>query len=315
MQNSKNKIMQLPCFPLIRLIVFGGMALGLAALAATGNLPEANINSPASLQPSAATHETLAGLQEGLQNIIEFRNANEITPPGETLSSARPTRSGFMASWSNISGAKGYLLDVSTSNSFSNYADGYHGLDVGNVNGRAVTGLKPGTTYYYRVRPYSAAGSGGYSDVTTATTEASTGPIIHPTFDCSIINDPSSAAIQAMILRAIGIYESLFSDPITIEILFRYSTTGPAPCPSGTPLPPGVLATSSSTIYTVSWNDFISALRADAKTSNDIKANASLPARPLSTNIAPSSANGRAVGLPTRPAMSSDGTIGPGGLY
>src|SRR6266567_4734077 len=319
MQNSKNKIMQLPCFPLIRLIVFGGMALGLAALAATGNLPEANINSPASLQPSAATHETLAGLQEGLQNIIEFRNANEITPPGETLSSARPTRSGFMASWSNISGAKGYLLDVSTSNSFSNYADGYHGLDVGNVNGRAVTGLKPGTTYYYRVRPYSAAGSGGYSDVTTATTEASTGPIIHPTFDCSIINDPSSAAIQAMILRAIGIYESLFSDPITIEILFRYSTTGPAPnpspspsaCPSAAPFPSGVLATSLSTIYTVSWNDFINALRADATTSNDNRANASLPGSALSANIAPSSANGRAVGFNnTPPAMCADGTLG-----
>ena len=35
-------------------------------------------------------------------------------------------------------------------------------------------------------------------------------------------------AIQAMIMRAIAIYESLFSDPITIEILFRYSTTAPA---------------------------------------------------------------------------------------
>ena len=40
---------------------------------------------------------------------------------------------------------------MSTSNSFSSYVDGYHDLDVGNVNGRAVTGLNPGTTYYYRV--------------------------------------------------------------------------------------------------------------------------------------------------------------------
>jgi hypothetical protein len=197
--------------------------------------------------------------------------------------------------------------------------DGYHGLDVGNVNGRAVTALNPGTTYYYRVRPYSATSSGEYSNVTTATTDAPTGPIIHPTFDCSILSDPNSMAIQAMIMRAIAIYESLFSDPITIQILFRYSTTGPAPCPSaspsaspsGTPLPPGVLATSSSTIYTVPWNDFINALRADAKTSNDIKANASLPGGPLSTNIAPSSANGRAVSLNnTLPAMCADGHTG-----
>ena len=162
------------------------MALWLAALASAGNLPEQPTNSPASLQPSAATHETLTGLQEGLQNIIEFRNANEITPPIETLSSVPPTRSSFMATWSSVSGAKGYLLDVSTSNSFSSYVDGYHDLDVGNVNGRAVTGLNPGTTYYYRVRPYTAAGSGEYSNVTTATTEASTGLIIHPTFDSSI---------------------------------------------------------------------------------------------------------------------------------
>src|SRR6266550_5001775 len=289
MQPSKNKIMQRPGFPLIRLIVFGGVALGLAALAATGNLPEANINSPASLKPSAATHETLAGFQEGLQNIIEFPNANEITPTFETLSSVPPTRSAFIATWRSVSTAKGYLLDVSTSNSFSSYVDGYHGLDVGNVNGRAVIGLNPGTTYYYRVRPYTGAGSGAYSNVTTATTEASTGLIIHPTFDSSI-----TPPIQAMIFRAIGIYESLFSDPITVEILFRYSDTAPAP--SATPLPPNVLATSSSTIYTMSWNDFINALRADPQTSNDIKAIASLPGHPLSTNIAPSSANGRAAG-------------------
>src|SRR5204863_5032983 len=162
------------------------------------------------LQPSVATHETRAGLQE----VIEFSNANKVTPPVETVSWAPPTRSSFIATWDSVSDAKGYLLDVSTSNSFSSYVDGYHGLDVGNVNGRAVAGLKPEKTYYYRVRPYTAAGSGGYSDVTTATTQAATGLIINPTFDSSIINDPNSAAIQAMINRAIAIYESRFRDPI-----------------------------------------------------------------------------------------------------
>ena len=116
-----------------------------------------------------------------------------------------------------------------------------------------------------------------------------------------------------MIFRAIGIYESLFSDLITVEILFRYSDSAPAPSP--TPFPPGVVAASLSVHYTVPWNDFIRALRADATTSNDNRANASLPGSPLSTNIAPSSANGRAVGLNTLPAMFPDGTIGPGGPY
>src|SRR6266404_522976 len=121
------------------------------------NSPQQNIVSRATLQPSAATHETRAGSQAGLQKVIEFSNANEVTPPIETVSWAPPTRSGFMATWDSVSDAKGYLLDVSTSNSFSSYVDGYHGLDVSNVSGRAVTGLDPGTTYYYRVGPYTTA--------------------------------------------------------------------------------------------------------------------------------------------------------------
>src|SRR5947207_8230051 len=166
--------------------------------------------SHAALRTSAVTVERRVGSQAGLKGVIEYPSANEVTPRIETVSSAAPTRSSFMATWDSISGAEGYFLDVSTSNSFSSYVDGYHGLDVGNVNGRAVTGLNPGTTYYYRVRPYTAASSGEYSNVTTATTKPPTGLIIHPTFDSSI-----SPAIQAMIMRAIGIYESLFSDPIT----------------------------------------------------------------------------------------------------
>jgi len=294
-------------FPLIHLIVFCSVALGLAALAAASNLPEENIISLPSLQPSAATHETQAGLQE----VLEFPNANEITPPIETVSSAPPTRSSFMATWDIVTGAKGYLLDVSTSNSFSSYVEGYHSLDVGNVNGRAVTGLKPGTAYYYRVRPFTAAGADEYSNVMTATTQPATGLTIQPTFDSSITDDPNAAAIEAMINRAIAIYESLFSDPITIQILFRYSTTAP----NGDDLPADVIAQSSSAIYTVSWNDFISHLRADARTGNDNIANASLPGSALSANIAPSSADGRAVGLNTPPAMFPDGHIGQGGPY
>jgi Alpha-galactosidase, CBM13 domain len=306
-----DETMQRLGFPLVGLIVFGGMALGLSALASASNLPEQNILSPASLRPSAATHETRAGSQARLQEVIEFPNAIKVKPRIETVSWAPPTRSSFMATWGSVSGAKGYLLDVSTSNSFSSYVDGYHGLDVGNVNGRAVTGLNPGTIYYYRVRPYSAASSGRYSNVTTATTEAPTWPIINPTFDSSITDDPNSAAIQAMINRAIGIYESLFSDPITIQILFRYSTTAP----NGDPFPADVLSASRSVVYTVSWNNFISHLSADARTSNDNVANASLPGSPLSANIAPSSGNGRAVGLDTPPAMFPDGHFGPGGPY
>ena len=53
-----------------------------------------------------------------------------------------------MATWKRVSGAKGYLLDVSTSSAFDSYLVGYHGLDVGDATGRVVAGLNRGTTYY-----------------------------------------------------------------------------------------------------------------------------------------------------------------------
>jgi hypothetical protein len=203
------------------------------------------------------------------------------------------------------------MLDVSTSDSFSSYVDGYHDLDVGNVTARVVAGLNRGTTYYYRVRAYGATGPASYSAVIRTTTEPTAGLIINPTFDSSITGNPNAAAIEAMINRAISFHESLFSDPITIQIRFRYSTTGP----DGTPLPAHAGAQSLFVIYQVPWGIYINALRADARTSNDSVANASLPATALSPNIKPRSAGGRAVGLDTPPAMLANGTIGQGGPY
>jgi FG-GAP-like repeat len=261
--------------------------------------------SPA-FQASVATHQTGVELQTapGFQSTTEMAAQGEIEIPA-------PTRSTFMASWPSVNGALGYMLDVSTSDSFSSYVDSYHDLDVGNVSARVVTGLNRGTTYYYRVRAYGGTGSVGHSAVMSVTTETTAGLIINPTFDSSITGNPNAAAIEAMINRAISFHESLFSDPITIQIRFRYSTTGP----DGIPLPAHTGAQSVFVIYQIPWSTYIGALRADARTSNDSVANATLPATALSPNIKPRSAGGRAVGLDTPPAMRSDGTIGQGGPY
>src|SRR4029077_2770565 len=162
-----------------------------------------------------------------------------------------------------------------------------------------------GVKYYYRVRAYNATGTSGDSTVMTATTAAGAGLIINGTFDSSILNNPNSAAIEAMINQAISIYESLFSDPITVSILFRYATTNP----DGTPIDSGAIAESNFGVYPIPWNTYIAALQADAKTNNDIAANASLPSNALSTNIVPSSAGGRAIGLDTPPEMFGDGSV------
>ena len=253
-------------------------------------------------------HQTHAESQPSLELPTTNRSPSEI----ETFLPPPPTRSCFMATWPGVSGAKGYLLDVSTSSSFDSFVDGYHELDVGNVTERVVTGLNRGTTYYYRVRAYYETALTKYSETIPITTEPTTGLTIHPTFDNSITGNPNAAAIQAMINRAIGIYESLFSDPITIQIRFRYATTGP----DGIPLSHGLVSQSDTTVYTnVSSNTYISALRADARTSNDNIANASLPGNALSPNIRPASANGRALGLNTPPAMFANGSVGQGGPY
>jgi hypothetical protein len=299
-------MMRPPTFSIIPATVFGGVVLGLAALAGDNNLPEQNIASR-TFPLDVATHVTRAASEDVLQS----PNGNEPASEVEAVSSAPATRSTFMASWESVGGANGYLLDVSTNPSFINYVDGYHDLDVGNVTGRVVTGLNPGITYYYRMRAYGSSGPGSYSETETATTTPTTGLTIHPTFDSSITGNPNAAAIEAMINRAIAIYESLFRDPITIQIRFRYATTAP----DGTPLPPGVVAASLSVIYIIPWNTFINALSADAKTSNDFAANANLPGTALSTNIRPRSADGRAVGFNTPPAMFANGTVGSGGPY
>src|SRR5438552_663622 len=136
--------------------------------------------------------------------------------------------------------------------------------------------------------------------------------VIHATFDSSITGDPNSAAIQTMINNAVAIYESLFNDAITVNILFRYATTQP----NGSALPGGALATSNYVLYSVPWSTYIADLKADATTTNDSTANASLPpSSGLSTNVLPSSAGGRAIGLNTPTAMFANGSVGVGGPY
>jgi len=301
-------MMRRPAFSIISSVVFTSLALGLAALADGADSPEQDILSGVfPFQADALAHRTSADPQTEPQ----APNANQFPAQIGAVSSAPSTHSSIMATWDTISEAQGYLLDVSASDSFSSFVDDYHDLDVGNVAGRVITGLNPGTTYYYRVRPYYNAGQGSYSEAMATATTPTMGLTINATFDSSITNHYNAAAIEAMINRAIAIYEMLFTNRITIKILFRYALTAP----DGTALPPGAAAQSFAGGYVVPWNDFITALRTHARGANDILANASLPGAALSSNIITKSANGRAVGLNTPTVMFANGTVGAGGPY
>jgi hypothetical protein len=288
------------------LILLAGVLFGLAN-ANSGSPGQNDVQPPkefgARFPAGIRTHESRT-------EDLEFPRGVETPVEGE-IEIPEPTRSSFMAKWNSAKGAVGFLLDVSTDSSFSSYVDGYHDLDVGNVTGRVVIGLSQGTTYYYRVRPYNATGPRDYSEAMAVTTVATAGLNINATFDSSITGNSNAAAMEAMINRAIAIYESLFSDPVTIQIRFRYATTAS----DGSPLQQGTVSQSDIAVYTIPWSTFINALRADAKTGNDNLANASLPGSALSANIEPTSANGRAVGLDTPPAMFANGTVGDGGPY
>lgn len=222
-----------------------------------------------------------------------------------------PTRSSFLAHWQLVSRATGYRIDVSIDPSFNSYVSGYAHRDVGNVTSCMVIRLKPNTKYYYRVQPYNSNGPGSNSEITTIATTNASGLVINPTFDSSITGNPKSAAIQSMINQAIAVYSSLFGDSVTAEILFRYSDKEP----DGTPIISGAISESRYVVYYVPWGTYVFNLTADAKTTNDTTANAGLPVLPMTPNLLPASADGRAIGLNTPTAMFADGTVGNGGPY
>jgi PEP-CTERM motif len=128
--------------------------------------------------------------------------------------------------------------------------------------------------------------------------------VITPTFDSTITGSVNSAAIQAEINTAIGIYQSLYSDPFTTTINFRYASTDPI---SGANLSPNTLAQSNWNYYFEPFNTSLNALKNDSKTQNDATAVANLPTNPLATNLDPTSANGRAIGLNTPAATMFKG--------
>ena len=134
------------------------------------------------------------------------------------------------------------------------------------------------------------------------------GLVIDATIDQSISDNAQSAAIQAEIHTAIGIVESLFTDPITVSIEFRYSTTEPD---GVTPLAGGTLGLSVICIYEDSYDSFIARLEADQTTTNDATALSNLPS-PLAAMMEYASANGRAVGIDTPGCLDAHGNLGKG---
>jgi photosystem II stability/assembly factor-like uncharacterized protein len=81
------------------------------------------------------------------------------------------SKSALVASWSAVSGATGYYLDVATDSSFNSFVSGLQNLSVGNVLVDTIsTNLLPATLYYVRVRAANSIGQSPNSLFASATT-------------------------------------------------------------------------------------------------------------------------------------------------
>jgi hypothetical protein len=156
----------------------------------------------------------------------------------------------------------------------------------------AATG---GTTYFIL-----AAGSGGASGILSIMAIGPlAGLIINPTWDSTITSDPNAAAIMNTINNAILVYETKFSDPVTVNIKFAEMGGG--------------LGMSSTAYGDIFYSTYYNGLVADSKTTNDVTALAHIPFNggidPVdnSSFIRVTTANQRAIGLSANPTL--DGTI------
>ncbi len=96
-------------------------------------------------------------------------NIAPAAPSGLTASAVSSSR--INISWTdNSSNESGFRIERSTNNN-SNYTEISGSLPAGTTS-FSNTGLNPNTTYFYRVRAYNGAGNSGYSNETSATTNA-----------------------------------------------------------------------------------------------------------------------------------------------
>ncbi|NTV52920.1 MAG: hypothetical protein HGA76_07920, partial [Candidatus Firestonebacteria bacterium] len=113
------------------------------------------------------------------------------------LSAVSVSSNDFTAAWNAVGPAMGYLLDVALDSSFVNPVAGYEDLDVGNVTTYAVSGLSPGTVYYYRVRAYNGTTQTYYTGTINLTTLNST-PTVTPTASPTLTVTPTQTATSTV---------------------------------------------------------------------------------------------------------------------
>jgi len=185
--------------------------------------------------------------------------------------------------WSAVSNAASYEIIVATNaadlpaNTNATSGGASVMIDAGVTNNTTYTPvnpLDPGTKYYWQVNARFASEGGPWSSTWNYTTaNPPPGLTILPVFDSTITSDPMAATIESTINAAIAVYQSDFSDPITISITFKEMSGG--------------LGESSWSYNTYSYSAYRAALVAAATTPDDSTALAYLPVQtdnPVNSN-------------------------------
>jgi hypothetical protein len=148
----------------------------------------------------------------------------------------------------------------------------------------------------------STHGHGG-GGTTTSPSPSPTGLVINVTYDASVGSAPSG--FTTVVGQVVQYFESHFTDPVQINLHVGYGEVG------GQSLG-GALGESQTYLMTESYSALKSALSADASTSTDLSASASLPSfDPYgSGTYYVSTAEAKALGLLSATSTNVDGNIG-----
>ncbi|MCK4827310.1 T9SS type A sorting domain-containing protein, partial [bacterium] len=157
----------------------------------TENSPCIDTGDPAILDPDSTTSDMGAFYYD--QRAITALDASNLTDTS------------FVANWQEAQDATGYLLDVANDTNFQNFVGDYHNCDVGNTLSHLVSGLTPGTNYYYRVRANYYFGRSGYSDTMPATTLVSINDLAKPSVIHLGINPNPAGRIMNIEYRILNV--------------------------------------------------------------------------------------------------------------
>ena len=128
------------------------------------------------------------------------------------------SETGFTANWQVAPDAVEYYFDLSYESQFTSYVAGYQNLNTGldtNVN---ISGLDPGTEYFYRIRAANPVDTGAYSQTNSQTTLISTNELHHQKVEIDFNVSPNPVSENATL------YLNIASSG-TIEICI-YNTAG-----------------------------------------------------------------------------------------